>query len=137
MSKAKETTLTIGKVAKQSGVGIETIRFYEREGVIPKPSRTEAGYRLYGGDIVKRLHFIKRAQELGFSLKEIAQLIALRVTPKSNCGEVRKRALAKLDDINQKIADLQRMQKMLHEVTAACVASRPIEDCPILNSFDR
>lgn len=136
MAKPSEKTFTIGQVAKQSGVGIETIRFYEREGVIPKPSRTASGYRQYGGDIVKRLHFIRRAQELGFSLKEIAQLIALRVTPKSNCSEVKKRALAKLEDINRKIADLQRMQEMLNEVTAACVASRPIEDCPILNSFD-
>ncbi len=132
----KDVPLSIGQVAKQSGVGIETIRFYEREGVIPKPTRTDAGYRQYSLDIIRRLHFIKRAQELGFSLKEISQLIALRVTPKSNCSEVKKRALLKLDNINEKIADLERMRSALEDVTKACVTSRPIKDCPILNSFD-
>lgn len=133
----KLESLSIGQVAKRSGVGIETIRFYERKGVIPKPSRTDAGYRKYDLGIVRRLHFIRRAQELGFSLKEISQLLALRVTPKSNCAEVKKRATAKLDEINSKISDLQRMRTTLQEVTDACVASKPIADCPILNCFDR
>lgn len=136
MKKQTLDTLTIGQVAKKSGMGIEAIRFYEREGVIPKPNRTESGYRKYNADIIKRLHFIRRAQELGFSLKEITQLIALKVTQKSNCAEVKKRALAKLDNINEKIADLERMRNALEEVTRACVASKPISDCPILKSFD-
>ncbi len=127
---------TIGQVSKLSGVGIEAIRFYEREGVIPKPPRTESGYRLYPADILRRLHFIKRAQELGFSLREISQLIAIRVTAKSNCGEVKRRAEKKLDEIEQKIKDLKKMQVTLKKVTEACIASRPIEDCPILKSFD-
>jgi len=130
-------SFTIGQIAKKSGVGIEAIRFYERKGVIPKPSRTESGYRTYTADTLQRLHFIRRAQELGFSLKEISQLIAIRVTPKSNCEEVRKRTLVKLEEIDQKIADLQRMRTVLREVSDACVASKPIADCPILKCFDR
>lgn len=136
IKKVIEPTLTIGQVAKRSGVGIESIRFYERRGVLPKAQRSESGYRKYGEDAVRRLHFIRRAQELGFSLKEIAQLIALRVTANSNCGEVKKKATAKLTEIERKIQDLQRMRAVLKEVTEACVESRPIGDCPILNSFD-
>lgn len=133
----KPPSYTIGQVAKLSGVGVEAIRFYEREGVIPSPPRTESGYRLYTEETLKRLHFIGRAKELGFSLKEISQLLSLRLTPRSNCSEVRKRALKKLDEINKKIADLQRMRVTLTELTDACVESKPILDCPILNCFDR
>jgi MerR family copper efflux transcriptional regulator len=131
-----QTTYTIGQVAKRSGVGIETIRFYEREGVIPKPSRTESGYRQYDEETIKRLHFVGRAKELGFSLKEISQLLSLRLTPRSNCSEVRKKAVAKLEEINKKISDLQRMRSTLKEVTDACEESKPILSCPILNCFD-
>ncbi len=129
-------SLTIGQVAKQAGVGVETIRFYERERIIAEPPRRESGYREYDPEIVKRLHFIKRAQELGFSLKEIVQLLALRVDPRTSCAGVKKRAEAKLEEIERKIQDLKRMQKILKEVTAACVASKPITDCPILHCFD-
>lgn len=128
--------LSIGQVAKQAGVGIETIRFYEREGVIEEPGRSDSGYREYEAEIVTRLKFIKRAQALGFSLKEIAGLLALRVTPKENCSRIKKQAEQKLEEIGRKIADLKRMQKVLNDVTKACVASRPISDCPILKCFD-
>jgi MerR family mercuric resistance operon transcriptional regulator len=130
-------SFTIGQLSKLSDTGVEAIRFYERRGVLPPAKRTEGGYRQYGRDTVKRLHFIHRAQELGFSLKEITQLIALRVTSKSNCSEVKKRALSKLQQIESKISDLQKMRDVLKEVTQACVANRPIADCPILNSFDK
>jgi MerR family transcriptional regulator, copper efflux regulator len=73
------STLTIGQVAKEAGVGVETLRYYEREGLVKEPPRRDSGYRQYPEDVVKRIHFIKRAQELGFSLKEIAELLALRV----------------------------------------------------------
>ncbi len=130
------TQLRIGEVAKQAGVGIETIRFYEREGIIADPPRRESGYREYDPEIVTRLHFIKRAQELGFSLKEISELMALKVNPKQNCSGVKKRAEFKLLEIEKKIRDLKRMQAVLNEVTEACVASKPISDCPILQCFD-
>lgn len=131
------TTLSIGQVAKLAGVGIETIRFYEREGIIDEPPRRESGYRIYDREIVTRLQFIKRAQELGFSLKEISGLMALRVNPKENCAKVKRQAESKLEEIENKIRDLKRMQKVLTEVTVACDASKPISDCPILKSFDR
>jgi MerR family mercuric resistance operon transcriptional regulator len=131
-----KNSLTIGQVAKAAGVGIETIRFYEREGIIAEPPRRESGYRDYGGEVVTRLRFIKRAQELGFSLKEISGLLALRVNPKENCERVKKRAEAKLEEIDLKIRDLKRIKKVLTEVTVACVASKPISDCPILGAFE-
>lgn len=130
------STLSIGQVAKLAGVGIETIRFYEREGIIKEPPRRDSGYRMYDPEIIGRLRFIKRAQELGFSLKEIAEMLSLRVKPNQNCEWVKKKAESKLEEIGRKIADLKRMQKILTEVTEACVASKPVADCPILLAFD-
>jgi MerR family copper efflux transcriptional regulator len=131
------SAITIGQVAKLAQVGVETIRFYEREGIIAEPPRRESGYRIYDTAIVTRLRFIKRAQELGFSLKEISELLALRVKANQNCERVKKRAESKLSEIKQKISDLTRMQKILTEVTEACVASKPIADCPILKAFEK
>lgn len=132
----KELSLTIGEVAKQSGVGIETIRFYEREGIIAEPPRRESGYREYDYEVITRIRFIRRAKELGFSLKEISELMKLKVDPRANCSGVKKRAEAKLEEIENKIRDLKRMQKILNEVAVACVAAKPISDCPILKCFD-
>lgn len=134
--KSPSETLTIGQVAKLAGVGIETIRFYEREGIIAEPPRRESGYREYDGEIVSRLRFIKRAQDLGFSLKEITELLAISGNPKEKCSKVKARAESKLEEIESKIRDLRRMQKVLHEVTRACVASQPISECPILKCFE-
>ncbi len=137
MSKKKsEVSLTIGEVAKQAGVGVETIRFYEREGIIAEPPRRESGYREYDDRVVTRIRFIRRAKELGFSLKEISDLMKLQVDPKANCSGVKKRAEAKLQEIENKIRDLKRMQKIFNEVAAACVAAKPISDCPILKCFE-
>ncbi len=85
-------SMTIGQVAKQTGVGIETIRFYERRGLIDEPPRRDSGYRQYSEDVIARLEFIKRAKELGFSLKEINELFSLRVDHDTSCGDVRSRA---------------------------------------------
>src|SRR5919204_5116878 len=112
--------LTIGQIARQAGVGVETVRFYERQGLLEEPARKESGYRQYTKDVVARLRFIRRAKELGFSLKEIAELLALRLDPTATCAEVRERARAKLADIEAKIADLQRMKKALVKLTGAC-----------------
>ena len=87
--------LTIGQVARRAGVGIETVRFYERRGLTKDPPRTDAGYRQYPADVVLRLRFVKRAKELGFSLKEIAELLSLRLKPEKTCGDVKRRAKAK------------------------------------------
>jgi Hg(II)-responsive transcriptional regulator len=132
---AQARALTIGQVAKLANVGIQTIRFYERKKVIEEPLRRESGYREYDEEVVKRLRFIKRAQSLGFSLREISALLAMRVGPKEKCEKVKKQAENKLEEIERKINDLKRMQTVLNEVTRACVASRPLGDCPILRCF--
>src|SRR5262249_51950104 len=110
--------LSIGQVARQAGVGVETVRFYERQGLLQEPARKDSGYRQYPEDAVARLRFIRRAKELGFSLKEIKELLALRVDPSTTCAEVKKQAEAKIGDIEEKLRTLQRMKKALVKLTA-------------------
>lgn len=129
--------MTIGQVAKKGGVNIETVRYYERQGLIPPPPRRESGYREYPEETVKRIRFIKRAQELGFSLREIAELLALRVGPGTTCGEIRKVAEAKIADIEGKIRTLQRMMGVLLKLAAACSGRGPTSECPILEALER
>ena len=128
--------LTIGQVARRAEVGVETVRFYERQGLLVEPPRKESGYRQYTEDVVARLRFIRRAKELGFTLKEIAELLALRLDPDTSCAEVRGRAKAKIDDIDAKIQDLQRMRQALDKLVASCRGRGPISDCPILDALD-
>lgn len=128
--------LTIGQVARSAGVGIETVRFYERQGLLEEPARKESGYRQYEEDVVARLRFIKRAKELSFSLNEIKELLALRVDPTTTCAEVKSKAAAKLADVEVKIQDLQRMKKALKKLTAACSGRGPISECPILEALE-
>jgi Hg(II)-responsive transcriptional regulator len=131
-------TLTIGQVAKQTGVGVETLRYYEREGLVEEPTRSRSsGYRQYPEEVVKRVHFIKRAQQLGFSLKEIAELFALRVDPTTPARSVKQRAEAKLADIERKIEELVRMKQALEQITHLCTGQGPISECPILDVLDR
>ena len=129
--------LTIGQVARHAGVGIETVRFYERQGLLEEPARKQSGYRQYGEDVVARLRFIRRAKELGFSLKEIKELLALRVDPTTTCAEVRSKAAAKLADVEQKIEALQRIRKALVKLTAVCRGRGPTSECPILDALDK
>ena len=128
--------LTIGQVARHAGVGIETVRFYERQGLLAGPARTAAGHRQYTEDVVERLRFIRRAKELGFSLKEIKELLALRVDPTTTCAEVRSKAAAKVADVEQKIEALQRIKKALVKLTAVCRGRGPTSECPILDALD-
>lgn len=130
------STLTIGQVAKEAGVGVETLRYYEREGLVKEPPRRASGYRQYSEDVVKRIHFIKRAQELGFSLKEIAELLALRVDPQTPSIEVKRRAEAKLVDIERKVEELLRMKRALQQITQLCTGQGPISECPILDVLE-
>src|SRR6266581_4304729 len=97
------------EVAKQGGVNLETIRYYERRGLLPKPPRTPAGYRTFDAAALRRLRFIKQAQALGFSLKEIKELLALRLDPRASCADVRRRAEAKIADIDEKLRALRAM----------------------------
>lgn len=130
-------TLTIGHLAKETGINLETVRYYERRGLLPSPPRNVSGYRLYSPDAARRLRFIQRAKELGFSLREIKELLSLRVSPRSSRAEVRLRAEAKIADIQTKIRSLESIQKTLRKLTKACGACGPVSECPILESLDR
>jgi MerR family transcriptional regulator, copper efflux regulator len=103
-------TLSIGQVARRAGVGVETVRFYECEGLLEPAPRRASGYRQYSEQAVKRIRFIKRAQQPGFSLKEITELLMLRVDAQMPCEEVKKRAEAKLAEVERKLIELQRMR---------------------------
>lgn len=127
---------TIGHLAREAGINIETVRYYEQEGLLPKATRSASGYRLFSVNAAQRLRFIRRAQELGFSLKEIRELLALRLSPKTSCGEVRKRAEAKVADIEAKIKSLQSMSKSLRKLTQSCSGEAPISECPIMGCLD-
>ena len=129
--------LTIGLVAKESATGIETIRYYEREGLVKSPPRSASGYRQYPEDTVKRLRFIKNAKELGFSLKEIKEPLSLRVSPEANCCRVKKHTEAKIVDIKERIQELRKIEKTLKKITVACDEQSPLGDCPVLEALDR
>jgi MerR family mercuric resistance operon transcriptional regulator len=128
--------LTIGRLAQLGGVNLETVRYYERRGLLPKPPRTEAGYRQFPVDSARRLRFIKRAQELGFSLEEVRDLLALCLEPKKNKSHVRSQAKAKIIDIDRKIAALAAIKATLQDLASRCEHCGASTDCPILASLD-
>jgi MerR family transcriptional regulator, copper efflux regulator len=127
---------TIGRLAKQSNVHVETLRYYERRGLIPKPARTAGNYRMYSSDNLRRVKFIKQAQGLGFSLKEIKKLLALRATPRAKCADVRNYAIQKIGDIQDRIRSLQRMRSSLEKLLRECSGDLPATACPILESLE-
>lgn len=127
--------LKIGELAEQAEVNLQTIRYYEREGLLPKPPRLASGYRVFTPDAVRRVRFIKRAQELGFTLMEIRELLSIRIDRESDCSDVQKLAKAKLMEIEEKIRTLQAMKKVLGRLATACPGRGPSSDCPILESF--
>lgn len=127
--------MTRAEVAACADVSTETVRFYERRKLIPEPPRTSRGYRVYSEDYVERIRFIKRAQELGFTLGEIEGLLALRVEVGTDCGDVRRRAELKIADVKEKIRDLVRIQSALEDLAEACPGQGPTTDCPILEAM--
>jgi Cu(I)-responsive transcriptional regulator len=129
-------TMMIGQVAREAGVGVETVRFYERQGLLDEPGRRDSGYRQYGADAIARLRLIKRAKHLGFTLKEIKALLALRRDPEATPSDVRDRALAKIADIDARVRDLQRMKAALVPLTEACDGHGPLDECPILRALE-
>ena len=131
------TSLTIGQLAHRAGVGVETVRFYEREGLISEPPRRPSGYRDYPPETVARIVFIRRAKKLGFTLKEINELLELRVRPRRNCAQVKQNADAKITDIDGKITALRRMRRALKDLTKACEERTPTTECPILASLGK
>jgi Hg(II)-responsive transcriptional regulator len=129
--------LTIGQVAKKARVNVMTVRYYERRGLIPEPPRLDSGYRQYLPETVRRIFFIKSAQELGFSLREIEELLSLRVRDDDGCGEVKRKAQGKIAEIEEKIGALTKMKRALTKLTAACETRTPSSgECPILDALE-
>jgi MerR family transcriptional regulator, copper efflux regulator len=128
--------LKIGEVAERGGVNLQTIRYYEREKLLPEPPRLASGYRMYPEQTVRRVRFIKRAQEIGFTLSEIRELLAIRIDGDRTSSEVRALAQAKIIDIEEKMQTLQRMKEALGRITERCSGCGPASECPILESID-
>lgn len=131
------TELKIGQLAKQVGVNIETIRYYERLNLLGPTSRLPSGYRLYNHEAQHRLQFIKNAQRLGFTLHEIEELLDLRVSSKARCGDVQRKAEAKLEHVEAKVRDLQALARALRSLIHHCRAGQPTDRCPILQSLEK
>lgn len=129
-------SLRTGTLAEMAGVNVETLRFYERKGLLPEPPRSAGGYREYPLELVRRLEFIGRAKGLGFSLGEIQELLDLRVQHDTTCAEVRARAHEKLQDIHRKVAELKRFERGLKRLMASCTGRAPASECPILDHLD-
>ncbi len=126
-----------GQLAKAAGINPETLRFYERQGILPEPPRSRGGFRLYGEEDLKRLRFVGMAKKHGFTLKEIRELLELRVDSRTSCEEVRQIAEEKLTLIDQKLQELQRMKKALQHLVASCHHQGASGDCPILEAFEK
>lgn len=123
--------LTIGQLAKELGINIETIRYYERRGLIAEPPRRESGYREFSPEYVKRICFIKRAQTLGFTLREISELLSL-ADGKPTCQNIRKFAEDKVKDIETRIRDLEKIKEVLRDLVKKCLSNKKPSGCPII-----
>jgi len=132
----EQETMRIGQVASAAGVNIQTLRYYERRGLLEQPGRTSAGHREYLEDAVRRVGFIKGAQELGFALVEIQQILRLREDRSSSCGTMRAAARAKIEDIDRKIRSLRAMKRSLVILERSCSTDRSTRACPILAALD-
>lgn len=129
----KPSGLTIGRLARAANVGIETIRYYQRRELPPMPDATDSTFRLYPLELIDRIQFIKRAQELGFSLEEIGSF--LRLSDGTDRSAIRKIANARLLEIQTKIADLQRMENVLSHLVEECEATGRAEPCPVISAL--
>ena len=127
--------LTIGQLARIAGVTVQTVRYYERLNLLNPSTRRPSGYRLYSHEEERRLRFIKNAQALGFTLREIAELLALRVASTARCGDVKKIARARLVQVESKVEDLQALARALKSLVQACRVGRSTGHCPILMSL--
>lgn len=129
-----EKELSIGALSKHSGVNIETIRYYEKIGVMPKPNRTAGGYRVYGSAHAKRLHFVRRGRELGFSLDKLRGLLRLVDSHAYTCAEVHALTIEHLQDIRRKIADLRRLERVMASMAAQCTDDQ-VPECPVIDAL--
>lgn len=128
--------MQIGAVAKQCGIGVETVRFYEREGLIAKPHRSVSGYRQYAGTVLQQIRFIQYAKSVGFSLKDIRELLKLKHTPGITCQQSRDKLLDKVAEIQQKITALEEMKATLLPLIDQCQPEGKLMDCPVLQTFE-
>lgn len=128
-------SFTVGQLAEKAGINPESIRFYEAQSLMPQPSRSAAGYRMYPASAALRIRFIKRAQELGFSLREIKELLELAEDRTSDCGDVRALAQTKVAEISQKIETLEAMRRTLTVLAQSCPGTGPAVKCSILESI--
>jgi len=131
-----DRTLRSGEVAKEAGINVETLRYYERRGILKQPERRPSGYRIYTIETVRVVRFIKHAQQLGFTLDECEELLLLRDDDSRACGEVRAAAQSKIDDIDAKIRDLRRMKRALTGLVKTCTDDASTRECPILDALD-
>lgn len=126
---------TIGWVARAAGVNVETVRYYERRGLIARPSARDGAYRAYPPEAVNRIRGIKRVQKLGFSLDEIKELMTMRANAEAKCGDAGAQAERKMAEIEEKIRTLQAMKRSLRQLADACRMEAPIAECPILRGL--
>ncbi len=129
-------TMTAGQVARLAGVGVETVRFYEKNGLLEKPARRVSGYREYDEQTVNRLRFIQRAKDIGFTLTEIKDLLSLRSCSDQPCDDMRERAEAKITEIEEKVALLLRMKQVIGRLVSSCGKQEDSSRCPILEALD-
>ncbi len=132
--KTRQMRMSRGELANQTGVNSETIRYYEKIALMPNPARSAGGHRLYGQPHLKRLSFIRRSRELGFTLQEIRELLQLVDGGDYTCAEVRDRTVVHLDDVSRKIRDLQKMQRTLKSMASKCDGGL-VPDCPIVDAL--
>ncbi|MCB1168111.1 MAG: heavy metal-responsive transcriptional regulator [Leptospiraceae bacterium] len=130
-------TYTTGKLARRAGVNLQTIRYYERSGLLPPPERNESGYRQYTESALIRIRFIKKAQALGFSLKEIQELLKLRSDGSARCKDVRELVLSKIEELSERIVELKSAQNTLENLLEGSNEEMPAPDCPFLVELEK
>lgn len=132
-----QARLRIGEVAQRAQIGVETVRFYEKAGLLPAPPRKPSGYRQYPLETVTRIRFVQAAKRIGFTLKEVRELLSLRVSKRRTCSAVRERASAKIADVDARIAELQRVRSALVHLATTCGSSGHVTACPFLEALER
>lgn len=129
-------TMTIGHAARRAEVSVETIRCYEQKGLIDQPLKPlHAGFRIYPDETVRRIQFIRQAQEIGYSLREISELLALKADPSTDCADIRARATTKLDEVDCKIARLKEIRAALTDLIEACPGQGALRACSIMDAL--